>query len=408
MFGQNEACQLGDFRMASILLSYVDSDKPSAATLAKLLEGAGHAVSSTDPDGLGLRSREHVDCMIVVWSAAAVASPYVYEDARVALTRRKLVQVFTSGFDQSMLAPVFRTQPLLPIEDHERIVRDIVEIEKERQALASTSITQEVIARPDEVQETPKRARSKARSEPEVMHRHQDVFTSAPDWVKEAFGRAEAREEERSELNELAFRRETPPPIPSELCKAALKKEAGQLAYQVPKTMRRGVAEIVEVRLGLAHRKVTIGFMGSGDIAIENLPIVETMTVSLYGSPGAFQITRQSRGTQLVTGTLIRNASLDHDRFGRWLWEVTPKRVGTQELIIKVSADLSDSRGVATSESYPDRTFTVSVRVNYGSASMRVVKWTATGAVTGLAGAYTHHVWWPKVKVMLTNVGWLS
>ena len=138
------------------------------------------------------------------------------------------------------------------------------------------------------------------------------------------------------------------------------------------------------------------------------MPIVETMTVSLYGSPGAFQITQQSRETQLVTGSLIGNASLDHDRFGRWLWEVTPKRIGTHDLIIKVSADLSDSRGVATTESYADKTFTVSVRVNYASASMRVVRWTATGAVTGLVGAYTHHVWWPKVKMMLTNVGWLS
>jgi hypothetical protein len=33
--------------MASILLSYVDSDKPAAATLAKLLEGAGHLARST-------------------------------------------------------------------------------------------------------------------------------------------------------------------------------------------------------------------------------------------------------------------------------------------------------------------------------------------------------------------------
>jgi hypothetical protein len=55
-----------------------------------------------------------------------------------------------------------------------------------------------------------------------------------------------------------------------------------------------------------------------------------------------------------------------------------------------------------------DRMFSVTVRVNYASASMRVLKWAATGAVTGLVGAYTHHVWWPKVKVLLSDVGWLS
>jgi hypothetical protein len=398
--------------MASILLSYVDSDKPAAATLEKMLEGAGHSVSSADPDGPGLRSLEHVDGVIVVWSAAAVASPYVYEDARVALKLGKLVQVFSDDFDPSMLSPVFRTQPLIPIEDGKQILRALPtkRVSVKPMIRRAPSITQEVRARLDDVQEAREPASSKATARPRSNVPHPPVFESTPElreMLKKAKG-AEAREEERSSLDEPTPRKVTPPPIPSELCKAALEKEAGQLAYQVPKTMRRGIAEIVEVRLGLAHRKMTIGFMGSGDIAIENLPIVETMTVNLYGSPGAFQITRQSRGTQLVAGTLIGASSLDHDRFGRWLWEVTPKRTGTHELIIKVSADLSDSRGVATSESYPDRMFSVSVRVNYASASMRVVKWTATGAVTGLAGAYTHHVWWPKVKVMLTNVGWLS
>jgi len=99
-----------------------------------------------------------------------------------------------------------------------------------------------------------------------------------------------------------------------------------------------GLAEVVEVRLGLAHQEMTIGFMGSGSITIENLPIVETMTVHLYGSPGAFQITRQSRHTQLVVGSVIGASSLDHDRFCRWLWEVRPKRIGTHELTVKVSA----------------------------------------------------------------------
>jgi hypothetical protein len=109
-----------------------------------------------------------------------------------------------------------------------------------------------------------------------------------------------------------------------------------------------------------------------------------------------------------VVGSLIGNTSLDHDRFGRWRWEVAPKKIGTHELTIVVTADLSDSRGVATSEPYPYREFSVTVRVNYASASMRVLKWAATGAVTGLVGAYTHHVWWPKVKVLLSDVGWLS
>src|SRR5262245_19350367 len=96
--------------MASILLSYVDSDKAAAKALARSLEGAHHTaygyltVHRTHTDG---RSRESVDCIILVWSAAAVVSPHVYEDARIALRRNKLVQVFVSGFDQSTLPPVY-------------------------------------------------------------------------------------------------------------------------------------------------------------------------------------------------------------------------------------------------------------------------------------------------------------
>ena len=93
--------------MASILLSYVESDKAVATALAKSLARARHTVHRAAPDGPA-RSREHVDCVIVVWSAAALSSPYVYEDARVALGRRKLVQVSIGGFDPSTLAPVFR------------------------------------------------------------------------------------------------------------------------------------------------------------------------------------------------------------------------------------------------------------------------------------------------------------
>src|SRR5262245_31022554 len=99
--------------MASVLLSHVDNDRVAARALARLLEGAGHSVYSVDPDGPSFRSRENVSCVIVIWSAAAVVSPYVYEEARIALSRRCLVQVFTADFELSALRPVFRTQPLV-------------------------------------------------------------------------------------------------------------------------------------------------------------------------------------------------------------------------------------------------------------------------------------------------------
>jgi hypothetical protein len=167
-----------------------------------------------------------------------------------------------------------------------------------------------------------------------------------------------------------------------------LEKESGQLVHRVPERMRDGVTEAIEVRLGRTNHVMTLGIMGSGDVIMEDLPIVDS--------------------TQLAKGSLIWNTSFDQQKFGRWLWKVTPKKSGTHELIVKVSADLSDSRGVSTSEPYGDRMFSIGVRVNYGTASLRVSKWAATGAVTGLVGAYTHEVWWRKAKVWLMGAGLLS
>jgi hypothetical protein len=151
-----------------------------------------------------------------------------------------------------------------------------------------------------------------------------------------------------------------------------------------------------------------MGVMGSGALTVEDVPIVQTMTVNLYGSPGAFEIVRQSRGTQLVLGSLLSNSPFNGERFGRWIWQVTPKKSGTHDLVVHVSADLSDSRGIATTEAYRDRIFVVKVGVNFGQASVRVLKWTAAGAVSGLAGAYSKEIWWPKIKAMLTASGLLS
>jgi hypothetical protein len=125
------------------------------------------------------------------------------------------------------------------------------------------------------------------------------------------------------------------------------------------------------------------------------------MTVDLHGSPGAFSIARRSRATQLVKQSSMWGSTLDHQMFGRWVWQVVPRRSGSHELMVNVSADLCDSAGVPTSEPYADRTFPVRVRVNLARASVRLSKMLTAAGVTGLVGAYTHEVWWPQVKSLL-------
>ena len=174
-----------------------------------------------------------------------------------------------------------------------------------------------------------------------------------------------------------------------------------------------GQQEIVEVRLGrLAAPDLSKGLEGRGTLATEDIPIVETMSVSLYGGPGAFTIERQSETSQLIMSDLVKGTLLETQDFGRWVWLVTPRKTGTHQLYVKVSAALKDSRGVPTTTKLPDKEFNVSVSVHAGDATIAVVKRTLPALILaglgGLVAAVSRDVWWPQLHVILQGLGWLS
>src|SRR5215813_7810901 len=83
----------GGWTMTSILLSYARSDEAEAKKLLAVLERAGHKVLIANFDQPAL---QRTDIVLVIWSSAALTSPYVYEQARVALSSNRLVQVTTA------------------------------------------------------------------------------------------------------------------------------------------------------------------------------------------------------------------------------------------------------------------------------------------------------------------------
>jgi hypothetical protein len=88
-----------------------------------------------------------------------------------------------------------------------------------------------------------------------------------------------------------------------------------------------GGPELVEVRLGREDATgLTAGIAGRGSLATADIPIVETMSITLISSPGAFDIERQSETTQLVINDSIAATAYDKEEFGRWTWLVTPKK----------------------------------------------------------------------------------
>ena len=188
----------------------------------------------------------------------------------------------------------------------------------------------------------------------------------------------------------------------------ALAIEAGRLAYRIPNRMWVGVQETVEVRLGaVIAKEIMQGFIGRGNVKLEHVPIVETMSVSLVCQPGTFDIEPGSKEAQLVKPDLVKGTAFHQADFARWIWLVTPRQRGKHTLLVKVSAAIRDSRGLPTTSSLPDKIIAVTVQVHLARAAVGVIRYIAplilSGVVTALVGVFTKDYWWPAVRSWL---GW--
>jgi hypothetical protein len=137
--------------------------------------------------------------------------------------------------------------------------------------------------------------------------------------------------------------------------------EAGLLLHYIPEMMWLGEPGMVEVRL---DRNVLEEYFGRTDPAI-GASVIETLSLSLYGTADAFEIERLSERTQFVGGNSVVPEGLD-----RWAWQVTPRNPGTQDLVVRVSALLLDRHGVPAPVALPDRRFRVDVDVREGGRVM--------------------------------------
>lgn len=402
--------------MTTVALIFVKSDREAARELGATLAAAGRSVLFTEYGENGpLVDRDEVtDYVLVIWSPVSRSSPFIYERAREALVRRRLIQCAVEGLAREQLAPVFRRGSVLAVTDKGKLLQAIPE-EPPPLFLAAVAGAPRYANEPSRKQRYDPSQQVPVQPAASVPHASPAPARSAPGGVECAVeGAVDAGDQVYAEHvpNERVHRQASSVPNPAvfkERSQAALEKQAGQLVHKIPSRMKLGVTEHVEVRLGQALQQIAHGLVGSGALTSEELLIVETMTVTLDGSPDAFSIVRRTRATQLVLGSLIWKGQFEEQRFGRWLWYVRPKRTGTHELLVKVSADLSDSRGVPTSEALRDRVFPIRIKVDYATASARAVKWAATGAagavLTALIGAYTKDVWWPQIRLMLAGFG---
>lgn len=385
--------------MADIFLSFGGAHfivEPFETSLSR----QGHKVYSDADfdyrrDAIVAKLREF-DAVIVIWSENSKARDLTLAVAAEALRLGRLIQTLAPDLRSEDIPPAFRPLPLFAVSDSKRIAEAIAALgiiagpktlgpkrPPRLEGIGSASGSPYAVG--------PPATGSPASSRP----RHQ------PEGVGAAAGPI------MGSLRPIAT------PAASSETTRALEIEAGRLVHKIPPKMWLGQQEIVEVRLGrLATGDLSKGLEGRGPLTTEDIPIVETMSVSLYGGPGAFTIERQSETSQLVMSDLVKGTPLETQDFARWVWLVTPRKTGTHQLYVKVSAALKDSRGVSTTTKLPDKEFKVSVSVHTGNAAIAVIKRSLPALILaglgGLVAAFSRDVWWPKLHVVLQGLGWLS
>ncbi len=180
-----------------------------------------------------------------------------------------------------------------------------------------------------------------------------------------------------------------PPPAAAPVPRASVSRtdqaELGALAENVPRTMRVGVSERVEIRIGRAQAKgLTEGMEGGGLAWRHDVVVTKAMSVRLRAPEGGFFIETASPETQWVDNQFADVG----DDFASWRFVVTPQRRGTARLQIIVSARTVGADGLAAETAFPDQAVDVKVRTNYGSLARRSLGWAAAAILGGVLAKF--------------------
>lgn len=421
--------------MAKVLIEYAPDADEEARQLARALTELGHEVVlglETHAFGQSLGTSlpelaawvKRFDGTVVIWSEASVGGEFVLAVAREALLMSRLVPARVAHLPEEQLPPLFQKLKTYSVSagpvsgglgDDARGISDAL-----FGIQALDVITRAPASAPSP--QTPRRVGAAEPAPREDADREQRARAGIGSGVVggpavlpslASATKPKALSPARIEGVGAADGPARPMALAPAPAAQALEIEAGRLVHKIPSKMWLGEAEIVEVRLGReAALGLVSGLVGRGALTEESIPIVETMSVSLYARGGAFDIERQSETTQLVKTDALKGTAFEGSDFGRWTWLVTPKRTGAHQLYVKVSAGLKDSRGVPTTATLPDREFAVSVSVHAGKETMKVLgRFLGVGGgviAAALVGAITQDLWWPKLKALLAGWGWLG
>ena len=173
-----------------------------------------------------------------------------------------------------------------------------------------------------------------------------EALASATDSRVEAPARATEVEASPTERRVVARPRELPLEVRGRTAPGDL---SGEFIHSIPRRMRVGALETVEVRL-------------------PHPTGADAITVRLRAPEGRFLIFPLSPETSWTD-----EAKGEGNDYASWRWNVTPQRRGRARLLI--SAQTLDAYGVAAEAALPDQVIKVHVWVNYARTVRKVAGW---------------------------------
>jgi hypothetical protein len=179
-----------------------------------------------------------------------------------------------------------------------------------------------------------------------------------------------------------AERRVVEPPreLPLEVRdRVALDDLPGQFIHNIPRRMRVGALETVEVRIPCCQ----------GD---------EAITVRLRAPEGGFLIDLLSPETCWTA-----EAKGDGNECASWRWSITPQRRGKVPLRLIISAQTLDANRMTAKVAPPDQVVMVSVRGDHSRTARRVAGWGLLMLAGGALNAWGRELYPPALEA----VGWL-
>jgi hypothetical protein len=161
--------------------------------------------------------------------------------------------------------------------------------------------------------------------------------------------------------------------------------ETGQLAENIPRSMRVGKTVRVEIRIAKASVKsLTDGIDGGGQTWQHTVAITKAMSVRLRAPEGGFFIESASPETQWIES----NLGFGSDDFASWRFLITPQSRGWSDLQIIVSARTIGADGSAAETALPDQIVEVKVRANIGRTIARLFGWTVAAVIGGALATF--------------------